>query len=348
MVGFGRPRSVLGVNNYETQIMKKFSKYHKKNHGFGRQRAYAIRQALAVWTRSLSFGSKKAHADRAKVFNRYLDEFGLKDARDISVETVAAYADWLKDREYSAARIENCISTVNCIMSVMRPWWVRVSPSRIAGLNRLRTRMDVPGALDWAVVDTALAEMKELGYRRAAAVIWMARAFGMRLREACLADYDRLLREARTMGRINIQEGTKGGRKVRREVPVSERGWKALEYAVAMRPPESSNLVDPSEQYIEMIRRELFAARRVLKKHGIKGYHDARSAFACDMYRQLTGAPAPVETGGRTISAEKDRDAREKLSRMLGHGRIDVVSAYCGGRRKAARVPEIDCTEDAP
>ncbi|SFH75349.1 hypothetical protein SAMN05444062_11276 [Pseudomonas syringae] len=34
----------------------------------------------------------------------------------------------------------------------------------------------------------------------------------MRLREAILADLPRLRREANEVGRINIQEGTKGGR----------------------------------------------------------------------------------------------------------------------------------------
>jgi integrase len=170
----------------------------------------------------------------------------------------------------------------------------------------------------------------------------MSRAFGLRLREACLADYDRLLREGRTKWTINIQEGTKGGRKKRREVPVSDRGWEALHLAVSVRPQGSSNLVLSSEKYINLIAREIYSARRILKKHGIKGYHDARSAFACEMYFQLAGAPAPVVTGGRTIPVAADREVRRILTGMLGHGRIDVVSAYCGGSRKAPHIPEID------
>lgn len=331
--------------------MKRFSSTRSKNHGYGRQLAYAIRQALADWTDSLAFGTKKAYATRAKLFGRYCAEAGVKDLRDVSVETLADYAEWLKDRRYrtySAAYIVNCISVANCFLHAMRPSWRSVSPTQIAGLNRLRTRRDVPGSLNWVAVDAAVEEMIRMGYPRAAAVLGMARACGLRLREACLADYDRLIREARTKGTINIQEGTKGGRRKRREVPVSERGWEALNYAVSVRPTGSSNLVLSSEQYINLIAREIFAARRVLKAHGIKGYHDARAAFGCETYCILTGAPAPVETGGRTISVGADRKARRELSRMLGHGRIDVVSAYCGGTRRAPRMPEIDGTEDTP
>ena len=45
---------------------------------------------------------------------------------------------------------------------------------------------------------------------RAAAIVLLARATGMRLREAILADLPRLCREANDLGKINIQDGTKG------------------------------------------------------------------------------------------------------------------------------------------
>lgn len=45
-----------------------------------------------------------------------------------------------------------------------------------------------------------------------AAIVLLTRITGMRLREAILADLPRLRREAELLGRINIQDGTKGGR----------------------------------------------------------------------------------------------------------------------------------------
>ena len=58
--------------------------------------------------------------------------------------------------------------------------------------------------------------------------------------------------------------------------------------------------------------------------------HD-RAAYACERYETLTGHPAPV-LGGVITDRDQDREARERISAELGHGRIDVVSEYIGGR----------------
>ncbi len=49
-------------------------------------------------------------------------------------------------------------------------------------------------------------------YERLAAIIMLARTTAMRLREAILANLPRLHDEAESLGRINIQDDTKGGR----------------------------------------------------------------------------------------------------------------------------------------
>ena len=46
--------------------------------------------------------------------------------------------------------------------------------------------------------------------QRVAAIIVLARETGMRLREAILADLPRLQSEAKLLGKIIIQDGTKG------------------------------------------------------------------------------------------------------------------------------------------
>ena len=57
-----------------------------------------------------------------------------------------------------------------------------------------------------------LEVLGEQHHERLAAIVLLARTTGMRLREAILADLPRLHREAEHLGRINIQDGTKGGR----------------------------------------------------------------------------------------------------------------------------------------
>jgi hypothetical protein len=75
-------------------------------------------------------------------------------------------------------------------------------------------------------------------------------------------------------------------------------------------------------------------ARDILHEHGLKGFHELRAAYACERYEQLTGFPAPVNgAGGHQKDRELDQRARQQISRELEHNRIDVVSAYIGGRR---------------
>ena len=78
----------------------------------------------------------------------------------------------------------------------------------------------------------------------------LARATGMRLREAVLADLIRLNREANQLGRINIQEGTKGGRRgatASRWIEVDEHILEALCYAKQVTPYGSRNLIASTE-----------------------------------------------------------------------------------------------------
>jgi len=74
-------------------------------------------------------------------------------------------------------------------------------------------------------------------------------------------------------------------------------------------------------------------ARETLHAHGLKGFHELRAAYACERYEQLTGHAAPVN-GGHCYRIDRDLDeqARQQISLELGHNRIDVVSAYIGGR----------------
>lgn len=75
-------------------------------------------------------------------------------------------------------------------------------------------------------------------------------------------------------------------------------------------------------------------ARDLLHEHGLKGFHELRAAYACERYEQMTGFPAPVNRV-RVYREDRELDlrARQQISHELGHNRIDVVSAYIGGRR---------------
>ena len=111
-------------------------------------------------------------------------------------------------------------------------------------------------------------------------------------------------------------------------------GRQALDAALAARPPGSVNLLRVDETYQGWRQGELRAGRRLLKAAALRGYHDARAAFACERYQALTGDPAPVVTDGqRKADREADGQAREVIAVELGHGRTDVVAAYIGSAR---------------
>ncbi len=101
---------------------------------------------------------------------------------------------------------------------------------------------------------------------RAAAIAQLARATGLRLREAILADLPRLKREAEHYDKINIQDGTKGGRggaTAPRWITVNDHIREALRYAEKVSPDDSRNLLAPNESYLNFQREIVRPARNI-------------------------------------------------------------------------------------
>ena len=202
-------------------------------------------------------------------------------------------------------------------------------------MQRASVRDSVPQGQDRELVKRIVDVLCERQLPRAAAIAQLARATGMRLREAILADLPRLQGEARQLGRINIQDGTKGGRSgasAPRWITMDEHICEALAFALQVSPDGSRNLLAPHESYLDFQRRTVCPARDILHKHGLKGFHELRAAYACERYEQITHHPAPTN-GGRCYQLDRhlDQQARAQISYELGHGRFDVVSAYIGG-----------------
>lgn len=202
-------------------------------------------------------------------------------------------------------------------------------------MRRTSVRLSVPQGQDREHVKRIVDVLCEHQMPRAAAIAQLARATGMRLREAILADLPRLLREAQQLGRINIQEGTKGGRSgasAPRWIEANGSVLAALKFAEHVSPDRSRNLLMPGESYREFSQATVRSARKILHKYGLKGFHELRAAYACERYEKVTHHPAPIN-GGTCYRLDRhiDREARIIISYELGHGRIEVVSAYIGG-----------------
>lgn len=315
-----------------------------RNFGYGRQLSYAGSQALRDLFGDGHYGTVKAHSDRWQAFVHWCrseDGPGFNDARQIDRQTLLDYAGHLRQQveqgELAIATAQNRLSSVNRTMAALRgDQYVKVpSPSKALGMRRTRVRRSVPQGQDRRHVKRTVDLLCEHQMPRAAAIAQLARATGMRLREAILADLPRLKREAEHYGKINIQDGTKGGRSgasAPRWVTVNDHIRDALRFAEQVSPDGSRNLLAPNENYFDFQRQVVRPARGILHTHTLKGFHELRAAYACERFKQITHHLAPINgVRCRQVDPHLDREARLQISYELGHGRINVISAYIGG-----------------
>jgi len=326
--------------------MARVGKRAGRNFGFGRQLSYAGPQALKDLFGDGHFSTVKAHSDRWQAFVSWCrSEEGprLNDARQIDRDILMRYATYMREQvdqgKVGIATAQNRLSSVNRTMAALRgDQYVKIpSPSKALGLQRSSVRGEAPQGQDRAQVELIARVLSERGQQRVAAIVYLARDTGMRLREAILADLPRLQREVRQLGKINIQDGTKGGRSgasAPRWIVITDQVRAALDRASEASPSGSRNLLKTDESYRDFMQSVVRPARDILHEHGLKGFHELRAAYACERYEQLTGFPAPVN-GGRGHREDRvlDQRARQQISHELGHNRIDVVSAYIGGGR---------------
>jgi integrase len=316
-----------------------------RNFGYGRQLSYAGPQALKDMFGGGHYGTVKAHCDRWQAFVSWCRSEqgpGINNARQIDRKVLADYAAYLRNMvrrgDLAISTAQNRLSSVNRTMTALRgDQHVKLpSPSKALGMQRTGVRQSVPQGQDREQVKQIVDALCRHHQLRAAAIVLLARATGMRLREAILADLPRLSREAKAFGRINIQDGTKGGRagaSAPRWIAVNDNVRGALEFARQVSPVGSRNLIAPHESYLSVLQEIIRPARDILHAHNLKGFHELRAAYACERYEQITQHRAPIN-GGPCCEIDKtlDREARRQISYELGHGRIDVVAAYIGGR----------------
>ncbi|TKJ70972.1 integrase [Pseudomonas sp. CFBP13508] len=316
-----------------------------RNFGYGTQLSYAGPQALKDMFSGGHYGTFKAHSDRWLAFVKWCrsdDGPRINDARQIDREVLADYVAYVSDLVsrggLAVSTAQNRLSSVNRTMAALRgDKYVKLpSPSKALGMQRTGVRRSVPQGLDREQVKQIVDSLCSCHQLRAAAIVTLARASGMRLREAILADLPRLSREARDFGKINIQDGTKGGRagaSAPRWITVDEQVRVAPGFAEQVSPAGSRNLIAPHESYFNVLQEIVRPARDILHAYNLKGFHELRAAYACERYEQITQHRAPINGGQcRQMDPRLDHEARSQIGYEMGHGRIDVVAAYIGGR----------------
>jgi hypothetical protein len=284
----------------------------------------------------ISFSTAATHAARWTNFARFAGGRGITKMENVSRELVSEFgrvlASQVRNSEVSASHAQNLVSCVNSVMKVARgPDWRAVRPVHDCGIAQRSAVRDTRPP-DRAAYDRALADVRERVGERAAAVVGLAREFGLRAKEASLIDARRACAEACMRGAIVVSNGTKGGRA--RAVPITEPGrqLEALRAAAAAQGRDRS-MIPSSQSWAKWLHGELRAARDVVHEHIGGGIRDLRASYACERYEARTGCLAPVHTGGvMTASRPADAKAREIIAAELGHGRAAIAAAYLGGR----------------
>ncbi|MHA6476284.1 integrase domain-containing protein [Stutzerimonas sp. KH-1] len=311
----------------------------RRNFGYGKLLTFAAHIVL-LWLYGYGHHqTRHAHHVRFSRFVAFLrTNFQIVDARDIQQHHLESYAEMLNSLASSGqiklSYAQNLLSSANTVMHGFRgDNAVWIAPAEAVG-RRSQVRTAMPGG-DWKQVEEVVEKLQSEGNARAAAIVLLARAFGMRYREAVLGDLNRMKREARS-GHVVVLEGTKGGRRcASRRIPIGDRQQHALDFALKVRPDGSANLLAEGETFKGFLDTVAKAARPVLKACGIRCYHDLRAARMIELYESISDQPAPVR--GLSLDPGRDTEARAQVAVQSGHGEHRTSVAYIGGKPRRSQ-----------
>jgi hypothetical protein len=154
----------------------------------------------------------------------------------------------------------------------------------------------------------------------------LADGFGLR-REACI----KMVPGKADQGDVLVLKASwnKGGREIRVPIRTPEQR-QLLEEAKAL--ARGKSLVAPGyKTYYAYLKHFRAECERV----GINGVHGYRHRYAQRRYHELTGWECPARGGPTSKQLTKqqktiDREAREVISREMGHGREAITAVYLG------------------
>ena len=303
-----------------------------RNFGFGRSLEFAAREALKDGYGHGRYGTRHTYASKFNNFIAFMRASEIHDFNDVYRSTIETYAQSLYQRvmvgDFSLSYAVDCLSAVNCVMTIMRnDNWVWISPREYLG-PRLFVRRDAPETLDLRVVEAAALHLDANDEERLAGILRLCSVFGLRFREASLLDLGKALREARRTGQITVSKGSKGGRQ--RSIQTGPVGVDLLRRLVRTAAPDKKLI--PAAWSFKRWQAYCYRTwRKYAEQIGIDNrFKELRAGFACGLYNQVTGERAPVLAGGRIVDRDLDRVARLLIATELGHSREQIAGAYVG------------------
>ena len=279
---------------------------------------------LQLQRRTGDIGSQATRRDRSYALAQMantLHETGYRGLRAKGLKgkhIEALVRDW-SDRSLSHATMMNRMAHVR--------WWAeRVGKGNMVKSNAdygIGPRSHVSDGTKRRDLDAAKLALVKDGHVRMA--LRLQAAFGLRREEAIKFSPS----WADRGDRIAVKASTaKGGRS--REVPVLRDAQRRL-LDEARRLAGGGALIPPERNYAEQ--RKVYEDQT--RAAGLDRNHGLRHAYALDRYEDLTGWKAPAAGGParrELMEGERriDAAARLRISRELGHGRLEIVRQYCG------------------
>ncbi|MAY55175.1 MAG: integrase [Gammaproteobacteria bacterium] len=296
---------------------------------------------FALTSAMLSFSSIATMAYRWRRFCDFLEqEIGYASLHEIDRSMVQRYGVHLYEQcqsgAMSPATAQNYLSAVNRVMEIIRgDRYCYVSAVHEALIPRRHSIAETNKAISDSEHENALQELPQ----PIAAMICLQRELGLRFEESAKLHAILALRQAQSDAEIEVVDGTKGG--LDRIVPITnERQMQALRDAAQVQRGRS---MIPAEMSYRQFREFAYIEAR---RAGIR-FHGERHWYAQRRYREIVGADCPVVSGvsrgnahiaylsdklGVSVdeASKRDRRAREKVSRELGHSRFSITNNYLG------------------
>jgi site-specific recombinase XerC len=269
-------------------------------------------------------GSHATQGDREsclKLMARQLKEAGFRQlkARSLNGKHVDALLGRWRSDGLSAGTLKNRLAHLR--------WWAEKvgKEGLIASSNR---QLDVPNRVFATNANKATELADKLDkvsdpYVRVS--LELQRAFGLRREESIKFQP----RYADHGDHLKIKGSwTKGGRE--RVIPITTPEQRAT-LDRAHRLVGERSLIPAEKTYIEQ--RHVYD--RECRAADLKRMHGLRHAYAQTRYEALTGWKSPVAGGPSTQSLTAsqrlaDFEARQTISRELGHGRVEITKVYLG------------------
>jgi hypothetical protein len=271
-------------------------------------------------------GSYATQADREHILGLIadqLDEMGFRhmNAHSLKPKHIEKLAErWLAEH-LSPGTIKNR-------MSALRWWAEKIGKENIVA--RTNAVYDIPDR----VYVTNVSKAKELALDQLEQIRTLCIRISLRLQAAFglrRAESIKIVPSWADRGSSLVLKDswTKGGRA--REIPIRTLEQRQLiDEAKAL--TKGASLVAPGyTTYRDYLKHFRYECERV----GIHAFHGHRHFYAQVRYKELTGLECPARGGAtsRQLTPTQksiDREAREVISREMGHGREQVTSVYLG------------------